>query len=187
MVLSRRLPFAVLLTLAGCQKDNVDPNGLPRATQSGQNTAGFLENGQPWLPKQSTLLGSGPAVQARYGPSYRGPYELSVGLFRHQDSNHYQILTLHLAGARRPGTYALEQEIDPGVITRVRPSHALYQASGPRMNGNFYTGPTARGQVVITRLDTVARVVAGTFEATVKRDGGLDSLRLSQGRFDVKY
>ncbi|WP_426060007.1 hypothetical protein [Hymenobacter sp. B1770] len=173
--------------MAGCQKDDVDPHGLPRATQSGQNTAGFLENGQPWLPKQSTLLGSGPAVQARYGPSYRGPYELVVNMSRYQDRDHEQYLTLHLAGARRAGTYALEQEIDPGVITRVRPSHALYQVSRPGVDGKYYTGPTARGQVVITRLDTVARVVAGTFEATVKQDGGPDSLRLSQGRFDVKY
>ncbi|TAG14645.1 MAG: hypothetical protein EAZ41_00725 [Sphingobacteriia bacterium] len=33
------------------QKNTIESNGLPKATQEGKNTLGFLLNGQPWTPK----------------------------------------------------------------------------------------------------------------------------------------
>lgn len=38
----------------------------------------------------------------------------------------------------------------------------------------FLTGPTAKGTLIVTRFDTVARVVSGTFELTVREDSGTD-------------
>jgi len=176
--------LAALLALPACKKDNTDPNGLPAATQEGKNTAGFLLNGQPWLPKASYVGNNPYTVSASYGPIRRA-HRLAVSMFRYQDVNNSQSLTLYLAGVRTLGTYQLNQEIDPFVISGLEPSHAYYRiTSGAR---DFYTGSTARGQVVITRLDTVARVVAGTFEAKLREEGGPDSLAITQGRFDLKF
>ena len=40
-----------LFSFAKCNKDKIDSNGLPPATQEGKNTLGFLLNGQPWTPQ----------------------------------------------------------------------------------------------------------------------------------------
>ena len=177
------LLLAAALLAAGCKKDAPEAD-LPPATQEGKNTAGFLLDGQPWLPKASAIGNNPYTVSAAYGPIRRA-HRLSMSMFRYQDVNNSQSLTLYLAGVRTPGTYQLNQNIDPLVISGPEPSHAYYRiTSGAR---DFYTGSTARGQVVITRLDTVARVVAGTFEAKVREDSGPDSLSITQGRFDIKY
>ena len=174
-----------MLLAAGCKKDNLDPNGLPAATQEGKNTGGFLLDGQPWLPKASEIGNNPYTVSAAYGPFAYKAHRVSVSMFRYQNVNNSQSITLYLAGVRRPGTYQLNQEIDPIVISGPEPSHAYYRiTSGAR---DFYTGPRANGHVTITRLDTVARVVSGTFDAKLKEDGGRDSLSITQGRFDVKF
>ena len=36
---------------AKCEKDKIDSNGLPPATQEGKNTLGYMLNGQPWTPQ----------------------------------------------------------------------------------------------------------------------------------------
>jgi hypothetical protein len=42
-----------IFSFAKCNKDKIDNNGLPSATQEGRNTIGFMINGQPWTPKGS--------------------------------------------------------------------------------------------------------------------------------------
>ena len=179
------LGLAALLTASSCKKDDTDPNGLPSATQEGKNTGGFLLNGQPWLPKASAVGNYPYTVSAIYGPFSFRAHRLSISMFRYQDANNSQEITLYLAGVRQPGIYHLNQDINTVVISSPRPSYASYRViSGVR---NFYTGTSAHGQVIITRLDTVARVVSGTFEANLKEDGGPDSFSITQGRFDCKF
>lgn len=175
-----------LLLASSCKKDDTDPNGLPAATQEGKNTGGFLVNGEPWLPKASAVGNNPYTVSAAYGPLMYRAHRLEMSMFRYQDVNNNQSLTLYLAYVRQPGTYQLNQDINTVVISKPFPSHAMYSVSSLGRT-EFYTGSTAHGQVIITRLDTIARVVSGTFEAKLKEDGGPDSLSITQGRFDIKF
>ena len=63
----------------------------------------------------------------------------------------------------------------------------MYTIIEPSPRRSYYTGNAARGQVIITRFDTVARVVAGSFEAKLREEGGPDSLNITQGRFDLTF
>lgn len=177
----------LLLLASGCKKDDTDPNGLPAATQEGKNTAGFLLNGQPWLPAKNPSLPANSPVGALYGPLTQRVLRLSVSLYRYQDAHNRQGLNLYVSRIRQPGTYQFNQTIDPGVISGPRPHYGYYSVISPSPGQSFYTASDARGQVLITRFDTVARVVAGTFEAKLKEDGGPDSLSITQGRFDIKF
>ena len=181
------LPLAVALLAAGCKKDDTDPNGLPPATQDGKNTAGFLLNGQPWLPAKNPSLPANPTVGALYGPLTQRVLRLSVSLYRYQDSNNSQGINLYISGIRQPGSFQFNQKIDPLIISGPQPHYGFYSVITPSPRRSFYTGSDARGQVIITRFDTVARIVAGTFEAKLKEDGGPDSLSITQGRFDIKF
>ena len=180
------LPLAVALLAVGCKKDETDPNGLPPATQDGKNTAGFLLNGQPWLPKLSPTS-TGPYPVGISLTRIQGLSRLSVSFSRYQDNDNRQSLGLYISGIKQPGTFALNQLIDPYVISGPQPPYGVYAINAPSPRRSFYTGSDARGQVIITRFDTVARIVAGTFEAKLKEDGGADSLSITQGRFDIKF
>ena len=126
-------------------------------------------------------------VSAAYGPFAYKAHRVSVSMYRYQDVDNSQSITLYLAGVRQPGTYLLSQDINGGVISGPLPSHLLYQVSDTGGNHSLYTGSNAHGHVIITRLDTIARVVSGTFEAKLREDGGPDSLTITQGRFDAKF
>ncbi|MBC8085548.1 MAG: hypothetical protein H7Z21_20305 [Hymenobacter sp.] len=49
------------------------------------------------------------------------------------------------------------------------------------------TGPTATGTLIVTRFDTVARVVAGTFELTVQEEISPETHQLTAGRSDDAF
>ncbi len=40
-----------IFAFAQCKKNKPDSNGLSAATQDGENSLGFLLNGQPWKPQ----------------------------------------------------------------------------------------------------------------------------------------
>lgn len=112
---------------------------------------------------------------------------MQIFLSRHPNPNDYSLLSFIFHDVRHAGTFELNQDIDPLVISGARPPYAVYSLYEPGPNRAFYTGTTARGQIIITRFDTLARVVSGTFEATLKAEGGPDSLTIAQGRFDAKF
>lgn len=181
------VPLFLLLGLTTCKKDNTDPNGLPPATQEGKNTGGFLLNGQPWLPKIDPLNAGRSPVGAIYGPYTQRIVRLSLNFYRYENDNNSQGLSINIEKIKQGGIFQLDQNIDPFVISGPRPPYAVYTIFDPGTDRSFYTGPQGRGQVIITRLDTLARVVSGTFEAKVREDGGRDSLTITQGRFDFRF
>ena len=177
----------VALLAAGCKKEDPEA-GLPLATQEGKNTGGFLLNGQPWLPAKNPDLPANSPVGATWvSKVYRGGKALQIFLSRHPNANEYNVLSFIFHDVRHVGTFDLNQDIDPVVISGPRPPYALYSIYEPGPKRAFYSATTARGQIIITRFDTVARVVSGTFEAKLKEDGGPDSLSITQGRFDAKF
>ena len=109
--MKRMYLLGLMLALAACKKDDTDPNGLPPATQEGKNTAGFLLDGQPWLPKASAVGNNPYTVSATYGPFSFRAHRLSISMFRYQNVDNSQSLTLYLAGVRQPGTYPLDQDV----------------------------------------------------------------------------
>ena len=79
------LSLAVVLLTAACTKDGPEAD-LPATTQEGKNTAGFLLNGQPWLPKGS-ILGTNPSgINATWTPNSLHP-NLTFGFGRYNDGD----------------------------------------------------------------------------------------------------
>ena len=182
------LALSVALLATACQKNGLDPNGLPPATQEGKNTAGFLLNGQPWRPETNpSSPGTSPVGATWVSRVSRGGKPLQIFFSRHPNDQEYALLSFIFHDVRHAGTFALNQDIDPVLIAGPRPPYGVYSVYKPGPQRAFYTGATARGSINITRFDTVARVVSGTFDAKVKEDGGPDSLAISQGRFDIKF
>ena len=85
-----------------------------------------------------------------------------------------------------PAVFLFTDGVSPVVIAGDRP-YISYRITAPNPARQFLTGPAAVGRVEVTRYDTVARVVSGTFEAKLREYQGPDSMIITKGRFDCKF
>ena len=158
----KQLLWCLLALLVGCKKEELD--ALPKATQSGQHTFGCLVDGQAF----------GPLPPQGINFSKREPLEASIyrtDLLVSARGNGY--VDFALRNAFRPGTYPLG-EGQTG-------SYASRRTSAMDYN----TDAAHPGTVTLTRIDTVAKVAAGTFKFTgVSRTG--QTVTVTEGRFDVR-
>ena len=153
----------VAALVVGCKKDGPEA-GLPAATQEGKNTFGCLVDGQVFVPKNPSGINS----------SSREPLEVSLyhtDLLVSARGDGY--VDFALRNAFRPGTYILGE-------TRTG-SYGSYDVSA----GSYYTDADHTGTVTLTRIDTVAKIAAGTFQFTCFNRNG-QTVTVTDGRFDVR-
>ena len=104
---------------------------------------------------------------------------------------------LYLPDITRPGTFAFDQRANPEVVNGPV-AYAAFTFYKPSPDQELLTGSAHPGRLVVTRLDTLARVVSGTFEFTpaevtsgLTANGtsipGGKTVRVTEGRFDCKF
>ena len=191
--LSIPLLLAAVLGLTQCQENNGYPvYPMPDATQTGANTAGCVVDGHRWVASDyNTSIGvphSGPVGAHWLNHTFGGP-NLQVLMKKtvadESDVHNDTAIVLTVAGADRPGTYVLDQAPAPGGSTPT--SAASFTYTQKRTVEPFLTGPGFTGRMVVTRLDTVARIVSGTFEFTARQAGPGATVRVTDGRFDTTF
>lgn len=167
---------------------------MPAATQTGANTAGCLVDGLPWVANfYDTTLGV-PAVRpvtaAWDNGSVGRPNHLSLSFLKNiadqAQVHHNTTVELELPGLTRPATFVLDQPATPRQGTR-NPAYAAFTFRKSSPNQELLTGPGSPGRVVVTRFDTLSRVVSGTFEFTARQASGGTPVRVTEGRFDCKF
>lgn len=177
-----------LVLLVACKKDNIDPDGLVRATQQGKNTGDFLLNGTPFNPKPRVTAPANKPVGAYWYHRRKGDSSVNISLFREENDGTDRIVDILISNLFAAGSYPITDAVNPNVVPGAQ-SYIQYTAPGtyPAAYTYFLTGPDAPGQVIITRFDTVARVVSGTFEAQLQKYKGPESLSITKGRFDCSF
>ena len=177
------LLYLCLATLTQCSKCKNDPapadpaSQLPPATQTGANTFGCLVDGKPYTPKGSTGTSN---FNVMYDPVLNGG-DLIIAADRIEGSRQWYITIL-----AAPVTTI-------GKLSFSRPNgacKALYaDTPAPSACNLIYSDRDVSyrsGQLEITRFDTRARIVSGTFNFKLLQ-AGCDTLRITQGRFDAKF
>ena len=165
-----------LIGCSSCKKNTVDSNGLPAATQTGANTFGFLLNGQPWTPQGNN-----------------GTANLS-----HDVDFGYKNGIFNIA-AYRIVTNANRQDISIGVsdslnfmnipITLQLTQKSLFGIYFSNNNCDFFSTDSIvydQGFLTITKLDRINRIISGNFNVTLFQKG-CDTVKISDGRFDMKF
>lgn len=172
-----------LLTATACKKDLTELEKLPDATQTGRGSGAFLLEGKAWLPDESNLIGGGGGYKAQWRRSVAGR-SLELTFSRSSDKTG---LNVFLPNIRQAGTFQFNQRANITLGDR-NPAYGLYYMAKslaiPRM---FLTGTTATGTLTVTRFDTVARIVSGTFEMTVQEETSAETHQLTEGRFDYTF
>ena len=139
----------------------------------GLNTFGCKINGKAWIPDGM------PAGQSPFGK------RIEVEFYRSKADTFY--LLIHTSASTKDRVQLLlpKATIGVNVVTGWEPNSlglAVYYDANFR---HFYSyGPNA-GKVVITRLDTINRIISGTFEFEGQEILQKQTVSITEGRFDL--
>jgi hypothetical protein len=170
--------LAALLLLATCTQ----PDPLPEPTQGGKQTFGCYVNGKPFVPDGGTGWNATKPIVVYY--TGRRGENGAVHEYYYIDavSRDGQRMFIIVSDPFRPGPRILDKEFIPITWPNVLNDAAAYQGPG----GTFFTGPPHTGRLVLTRADTTAGILSGTFEfRAVDRKTG-EVVEVTDGRFDVR-
>ncbi|MEZ4827243.1 MAG: hypothetical protein R3C61_13345 [Bacteroidia bacterium] len=165
------LPF---LFLTGCERETPQPPDpldlLPLATQTGENTLGFLLDGEPWTPNR--------IFQGQYRKSDSAFLVACENVeFDDEGENAGQGFSIFTHKLAKAGSYKLSVlPSSRGSFTRL--------SDGCR----YITFDNKPGNLSIDRFDTISRVISGSFTfMAISEDNCKDTLSITHGRFDVSF
>jgi hypothetical protein len=168
----------IVLVSGNCKKNNSDPiEELPPETQTGANTFGCLIDGKIFLPKGNPL--AGPIKKASY-QLVNGKYSLLIS-----GSNTSSNITkgVGMQGDSiiiSTGTFEL---VEYNVKGKLSGSYAEFESGNIN---DYFTNNINRGQLTITKFDTVNQIISGRFWFDAKNSNG-QIVQVREGRFDMPY
>jgi hypothetical protein len=173
--------ISAILILAGCKKENVNQlDLLPPETHTGAYTFGCLVNGNAFLPK-----GPSNTIQCAYQFIYdmndKG-YFFQLSAADNSNSSHI----------RSVGVFTDSLPITDGMVidltTYATPGKAYgqYYKDDIITYSTYQTTDVVKGQLIITYLDEIKQIVAGTFWFDAIDKNG-DTVKVTEGRFDMLF
>ena len=185
--LSLLLLLSLLYFNYSCNKEDMNPHGLPSATESGENTFGCLINGEPWIAE----IGLGvfdPSIhkivsyydEVGVGVSDIYYFSMSAKYVNIEDSI-FDIFSFNFLPVYEAGTFDFStlsvKDItlsrgQPGMTTNLK----IYELD--TLYNNYFN---------LTKLDFENNICSGKFNVRLIDNQNLDTLDITQGRFDVKY
>jgi len=175
------LMLITAISCSSCKKSTPDPvSQLPPETQTGANTFGCLINGVAFKPKGS-LFGP-PSLQCAY-QYLNGGYYFQLSASNNSNDNSVGIFTYSLR-IRENSSYALT---DAYIINTAfgQYSHITqqnYQYARPAYSNKLYPG-----NLTITKYDSINQIVSGSFWFNVIDSISRDTIKITNGRFDMHY
>ena len=190
----RPLRLLLLLPLLGmkkCENEQPEPTlTLPPVTQTGANTLGFLVDGRVWITYGSTCFyGAGGCAANTLLADYSRRWGLDMHTYL-STPNRNESFNLQLDSLVRIGSYPTTTYYVPGTTRRAVRSFWLTTHVGDRANETSFSSfaKGSKASITITRFDTVQRIIAGTFEGTLRQNNdSTKRLHVTDGRFDVHY
>jgi len=166
-----------LFLLASCKKDIKE---LPPATQTGANTFGLKLNGEMWVPQGFAGIPDGDLLKARLLGDV-----LIVTAQNFSSSPTETEFEMRIFGVTGPGTYMLNTNTSyPGGPT----SYGYHVKRRVNPLDEWITSAAQTGSVTITKLDTGAHIVSGTFQFNAENlVNAAQTISVTEGRFDIRY
>ena len=175
--------LGLILIILACQKK--DPPApidltpkLPEATKTGANTFGCYINGELFVAatnKPTSVV----AVSCNYNSI--SPDELRIQGSRLNDSVRDNV-------SFRTFVLQSNQSYEMDVIGEIQIGYTNYKYSPTSDCFDFFHNGSNPGSVLISHLDTINRIISGTFEMDLVNDKCEPNLlKITEGRFDLTY
>jgi len=164
----------ILTCSSNCIKNGTHTAQLPPATQEGKNTCGFLVNGKVWLPRGDNGFSN---LNCIYDETYMGAFNINGYMYESGATNSISFVVA-IDSIQSAGLYKLNVK-GAGIGEYCnKVTLCCYYWTDTIPNHNAFLN--------ITKLDKQKRIVSGTFEFAQSKQG-CDTVRITQGRFDMKY
>lgn len=169
----------LFISFFSCKKESTCPPNLPCATRTGENTFGCYINGKPWV--------------ARVGPSIFDPtlHPIEAEYDETGYGNDYQN-QLRITASKWTGTSSGFMALYAWPVTTIGLHAGKFSSSGNIDDDNI------SNQIIVFDLDTIIdynfdityldinkNIISGEF--SFKGISSTDTIRVTDGRFDVKY
>ena len=162
--------------LAACSKKVEE---LPPATQTGANTFGAKVNGEFWIPKSFGPL-SNDILEARFFNNN----DLRIRAANYSSSPTETEFEIFIKEVKTPGVYQLNSTVNFATMTA---GYGYFVKRKFTPENEWITSVSSTGSVTISRVDTINKIVSGTFQFN---GGSLynagEILPVTEGRFDLK-
>ena len=162
----------VSIAFAGCKKkteSTTDPNGLPKAGQTGAMIFACKINGANWISNKSVNSIGGSAASEI----------VSVhGINDSRNDGFLERLDIQVAGAVAGATYKLN---DPAA------KFATYTTNlGCSVSPGMGQIKSADGEITFTKIDKLHRIISGVFTCIMLTEK-CGQVEITEGRFDISY
>ncbi|TZF85787.1 hypothetical protein FW774_01570 (plasmid) [Pedobacter sp. BS3] len=168
----------MLLTTMTCKKDPTKNAVLPPATQAGKNTAGFILNNEVWVPYAKC----GYAWSTNACGKISGEYHLTGPA----ESDFSFVFTRKRERAGKSSYLALYGTKITSTGEKIDSINVSFRGENSSGNTDYYIGPLMGSKFIITRLDTVNKIISGEFELILRESNSSKQITLKNGRFDLQ-
>jgi len=166
-----------LLFLVSCKKKVKE---LPPATQNGANTFGLKVNGEMWTPQGFAGLPDNDLLKARLLGNV-----LIVTAQNFSASPTETEFELKLFGVTGPGSYLMNMNTS---YPNGPASYGYHVKRRLTPLDEWITSAAQTGSVTITKLDTTAHIVSGTFQFNAQNlSDASKTISVTEGGVDIKY
>ncbi len=169
--------LSILLLTTACKKEVTE---LPPSTQTGANTFGAKVNGQIWGPQGFGPIPANDILEARLMPNK----DIIINARNFASSPNEFEFEIYLKNVTAPGAYQLNQTVPYPTSAA---NYGYYVKRNLTPKNEWITSATNTGVVNITRIDSVAMIVSGTFQFNaLNLYNNPEPLTVTEGRFDIK-
>ncbi|CAG5072371.1 hypothetical protein DYBT9623_04131 [Dyadobacter sp. CECT 9623] len=158
--------IALANAIGGCKPKQI----LPEPTQEGLNTFGVKIDGKVWLPVYPFRLLGGPKILDA------SIYDGILAIEARKKSD--ETIILLVTNVRSEGIYKFKEDNSGGI--------GASRYDGDLVDDEYHPYPGGINEINITRLDTVNKVVSGTFKVQLKGEKNNNIKNFTDGTFDLK-
>lgn len=168
----------LMFMAAACRKAPPEPEpDLPPETQTGAGTIGCYINDKPWWPKPYFVIGGTQFLEVSFNPLDDNRFYIQ-SVNKNDSTGSYMSLTCKKLKLG-------DNQID--TANQKQGGWSVFEDYSFKNSCTTFTVDTTKVRtLLITRLDSINRIVSGTFEFTAYNKCG-NILRFRQGRFDTNF